>query len=133
MVGTERYCEALLEGGGRCRATPMREVPFCFWHNPETQQEATDARRLGGLRRRREGALEGAYNFDGLGTALGARRLLDIAALDALALENSLGRSRTLAYIAQVSLHALEVGEYAERLAALEAALEPRALQAKRR
>jgi len=104
----------------------MRDAAFCFWHNPATQQEAADARRLGGARRRREGTLAGAYDFDGLATADGPRRLLEIAALDTLALENSLSRSRTLTYIAQVSLHALEVGDLAERLASLEGVIQPR-------
>ena len=54
------------------------------------------------------------------------RRLLEIAVLDTLSLENSVARSRTLAYLAQVALKALEVGEFQERLQALEAAVGPR-------
>ena len=44
----------------------------------------------------------------------------EIAALDTLSLENSVARSRTLAYLAQVALKALEVGTFEERLRALE-------------
>jgi hypothetical protein len=54
------------------------------------------------------------------------RRLLEVAVLDTLSLENSIARSRTLAYLAQVALKTLEVGELQERLQALEAAVRPR-------
>lgn len=52
-----------------------------------------------------------------------ARRL---AVLDTLSLENSVAHSRTLAYLAQVALKALEVGEFEARLEALEKAVIPR-------
>jgi hypothetical protein len=54
------------------------------------------------------------------------RRILEIAVMDTLGLDNSIARSRTLAYLAQVSLKVVEVGDMQERLAALEAAMGPR-------
>ncbi len=51
------------------------------------------------------------------------RRLLEIATLDTLALENSVARSRTLAYLAQPALRCLEVGDLEERISSMEAAL----------
>lgn len=48
--------------------------------------------------------------------------------LDTLALENSVARSRTLAYLSQTALKCLEVGELEERLALLEAAVRSRSL-----
>ena len=80
-----------------------------------------EARRLGGLRRRREVAVSGAYEFVGMETVGGLRRLLEIAAVDTLSLENSIARSRTLAYLAMAAIKLLEVGELEQRLAALEA------------
>jgi len=53
------------------------------------------------------------------------RRLLEIAVLDTLGLENSVARSRTLAYLAQVALKAFEFGEFEERLARIESAVNP--------
>ena len=50
-------------------------------------------------------------------------RILEIAVFDTLGLENSIARSRALAYLAQTSLRALEVGELEERLASVEAAI----------
>jgi hypothetical protein len=125
MLGSRR-CKAIKQGGDRCLAPPLRDSNFCFWHDPEHQPDAADARRLGGLRRRREGTLQGAYDLDGLDTVLGIRRLLEIALLDTLGLENSVGRSRALIAGVLAAAKLLEVGEHEERLAAIEAALGPR-------
>jgi hypothetical protein len=114
------------DDGQPCRAPRLRDSDFCFWHSPEHADEAAEAQRLGGLRRRREKAVASAYDFDGLDSVPKARRLLEIAALDSLALENSVARSRTLAYLAQVALKALEVGEFEQRLDALERLVAPR-------
>ncbi len=92
-------------------------------HSPEHAQEVQEARRLGGLRRKREVAVAGAYDFEGLETVAGIRRLIQVAVLDTLSMENSISRSRTLAYLAQVALHTLEVGNLEERIAALEEAV----------
>ena len=104
----------------------MADSAFCFWHDPEHQQEAAEARRLGGLRRRREGTVSGAYGYEGVGTVEYIQRILDIAIIDTISLENSPSRNRTLGALAGIALKALEVGEMEERLAAIEAALGPR-------
>ena len=122
-----RRCQAIAEGGGPCNAPPLRAGDHCFWHDPESQGEAHEARRLGGLRRRREATLAGVYDFDGLSSIADIRRLLEIAVTDTLELQNSVARSRTLAYLAQTALRCFEVGEVDARLAALETAVEPRA------
>ncbi len=93
-------------------------------HSPEYAEEVAEARRLGGLRRRREVAVSGAYEFDGLETVAGLRRLLVIAALDTLGLENSIARARTLVYLVGVAGKLLETGELEERLAYLEKAFQ---------
>jgi hypothetical protein len=89
-------------------------------HSPEHAKEVQEARRLGGLRRKREATVVGAYEFEGLSTVDGIRRLLEVAVLDTLGMENSISRSRTLAYLAQVALRTLEVGDLEERIVALE-------------
>ena len=91
-------------------------------HSPEHATEAAEARRLGGLRRRREVAVVGAYDLGGLETVADLRRILEIALLDTLSLENSIARSRTLGYLVGVAGKLLETAELEERLAALEAA-----------
>jgi hypothetical protein len=90
-------------------------------HAPEHAEEATEARRLGGLRRRREGTVAGAYEFGGLESVAGIRRLLEVAAVDTLGLDNSI--ARTLAYLAMVAAKLLETGELEQRISSLEAAV----------
>jgi hypothetical protein len=133
MELSARGCQARAENGEPCRQKPLRDSDFCFWHSPDHAEEATEARRLGGLRRRREKAVSGAYDFGGLADVGQVRRLLEIAALDTLSLENSVARSRTLAYLAQVALKALEVGEFEQRLDALERLVAPRLEKAGKR
>ena len=105
-----------------CRAAPVKDEDHCFWHSPEYAEDVAEARRLGGLRRRREVAVSGAYEVNGLETVGDLRRLLVIASLDTLGLENSIARARTLGYLVGVAGKLLETGELEERLAALEAA-----------
>lgn len=72
-----RHCTFAQLDGRPCRATPMRDVPFCFWHAPGNEEEVAEARRLGGLRRRREKTVSGAFDFEGLGSVDAIRRILD--------------------------------------------------------
>ena len=122
----ERICRATKDDGSPCEAPPLTDGDYCFWHSPEHAAEVAEAGRLGGLRRRREKTVAAAYDLDGLGTVEHVKRLLEIAVVDTLGLENSIARSRTLAYLAQVALKVVEVGDMQERLSALEAAMGPR-------
>ncbi len=124
-----RTCRAETGKGEPCRQAPLQESEFCFWHSPDHTTEAAEARRLGGLRRRKEKAVSGAYDVEGLATVDQIRRLIEIAVLDTLSMENSIARSRTLGYLGQVALKVLEVGDFQERLQALEAAIGPRLRQ----
>ena len=92
-------------------------------HSPEHAEEVAESRRLGGLRSRREVAIGGAYDYRGIDTVYDIKRLIEIAVLDTLAIDNSLSRNRTLAYLAQSALKALETGELEERIEALESAV----------
>ena len=116
-------CSGVKEDRLPCRSPKLRDGDYCLMHSPEHAAEATEARRLGGLRRRREVAVTGAFEFSGLQSVADIRRLLEIAVLDTLGLENSVSRARTLAYLAMAAIKLLDVGELEERLAALEAAV----------
>ena len=99
MLGVARppACSARTRDGSPCGATPMRDQPFCFWHHPDHKQEAAEARRLGGLRRRRERTLEGAYDLHkGFRSVDGILRFVEIAALDLLGLDASVARSNAM-------------------------------------
>ena len=122
-----RACKATATDGSPCRANPLQDSDYCLMHDPEHAEEMQEARRLGGLRRRREKVTQDAYSVGDLEDVGEVRRLLQIAVLDTLSLENSIARSRTLADLSQVALKALEVGELEERLKALETTVQPRA------
>jgi hypothetical protein len=94
-------------------------------HSPEHAKEVQDARRIGGLHRKREATLSAAFDFEGLETVEGIRRLLQIAATDALAMESSPARSRQLVYIALAALRVLEVRDFEQRLMGLEQSVSP--------
>ena len=119
-------CAGRQRDGRQCGAPPMRGEDFCLFHSPEHAEDAAEARRLGGLRRRREKTVVGAYGIEGLDSVAAIRRILEIAVFDTLGLDNSLARSRTLIAAAQAATRLLEAGELEARIVALEAALESR-------
>lgn len=80
-----RRCGQMLPIGRPCSAPPMRDARFCFWHNPASEDDVAEARRLGGIRRRRERAVAGAYELAGARTVDGLFRVLEIAMIDAMA------------------------------------------------
>jgi|NGEPerStandDraft_6_1074524.scaffolds.fasta_scaffold337415_2 hypothetical protein len=118
-----RSCVFVMADGRTCRAGPQRERPYCFAHDPERTAEAAEARRLGGLRRRKEGTIAVAYDLPGLDTVDGIRRLLEIVSTDGLGMENGVPRLRALISTAVAATNLLKVGEFEERLAALEASV----------
>ena len=118
-----RICIARKADGSPCGSPPLKDERQCLMHSPEHAQEVAESRRLGGLRRRREVAVTSAYEFEGVDTVFGIRRLLEIAIVDALGLENSISRARTLAYLAMTAIKLMEVGELELRIEALETAV----------
>lgn len=121
-----RTCREIRSNGEPCRAAPLRESNFCLWHDPEQADVVAEARRLGGVRRKRETTLAGAYEIEGLGSVAEIRRIVEIAVLDALSLDNSVARGRLLVACALAGAKLLEVGELEQRLADVEATLGPR-------
>jgi hypothetical protein len=118
-----RSCTFVMPDGRACRAGPQRDRPYCFSHDPERAEEAAEARRLGGLRRRKEGTIAVAYDLPGLDTVAGIRRLLDVVVTDGIGLDNGIARLRVLISASSAATSLLKVGEFEERLAALESAL----------
>ncbi|MBA3689039.1 MAG: hypothetical protein H0W81_09455 [Chloroflexi bacterium] len=90
-------------------------------HDPEQAEEAAAARRLGGIRRRRESTLAVAYELGGLQSVAGLRRLLDIIVADGLSLDNGIGRLRVLIAAVSTGARLLEVRDLEARIQALEA------------
>jgi hypothetical protein len=58
----KRRCAGTKPDGQPCQMAPLHDRPFCFAHDPERAAEAAEARRMGGLRRRKEGTIaDGSY------------------------------------------------------------------------
>src|SRR5947209_1552194 len=72
---------------------------------------------------RREHTVTGDYDFQGLDSVPAIRRLLEIAALDALGLDNSLGRVRSIVAVVGAATSLLRTGELESRIETLESAL----------
>ena len=115
-----RRCAFRSATGEPCRAAPLRDSQYCIMHSPEHAQEMQEARKLGRTRRKREVTLAGAYDVDGVASVQDVQRILQIALLETLAIENSMSRNRTLIYLAMAGLKTLEVGDHEDRITALE-------------
>ena len=113
-------CAGSTKGGEPCRVPALRGGSLCFTHAPSAARARAKARRKGGLR---------AHGLDPTAPAptvrLAAVRdvvaLLEVAAGDALGMQPSAVRARTLCNVVAVAIRALEVGALEERVAALEA------------
>jgi hypothetical protein len=102
---------------GRPRgAWPMRGELFSLWHSPAHEDEAAEARRLGGPRRKRETSVAGAYDLEGLASLPALRRILEVVAVDTLAFDNGIARSRALIALVGVAAKLIELGEVEERI-----------------
>jgi hypothetical protein len=123
MVG--RACTYQMADGRACRATPLREQPLCFWHTPEREEDATEARRMGGLHRRKKRTVATIYGFGGLRSIEDHQALLETIAVETLGLENSIARNRALTAIVATGAKLIELGDLASRIAAIEATLGP--------
>jgi hypothetical protein len=116
-----RGCTFEMPDGLRCRAPALRGKALCYWHDPDKAEAAAEARRIGGLHRRKAKSVATIYDFSGLRSIEGAQRLLETAAIETLALENSIQRNRTLISAAAGAGKLIEAGDLDARLTAVEA------------
>ena len=121
-----RRCAVAKSDGQPCQMAPLRDRPYCFNHDPERAEEAAEARKLGGHRRRKEGTIAVAYDLPGIDRVEGIRRILDIVVTDALGLEIGVNKLRVLISAATAATKLLETAEFEERLAAVEAVVRNR-------
>ena len=119
-MASRHTCRALKGNGRPCRAPALHAGSACFWHAPESREDAAEARRLGGLRRRREGTVGGAYALEGFRTGADLQRVLELALADTLELENTVPRTRALTQLVAVAARVKETTELEARLRALE-------------
>ena len=130
---SQRACRGISKGGERCLAPPMLDGDFCFWHDPDHQEDVAKARQAGGVRRRREGTVSTAYDIGDTSSVEGLKRVHQIAVMDTLSLENSISRNRTLGYLTQVGAMLLEKGDLADKVDAMTSVMSPRMNQQPKR
>jgi hypothetical protein len=124
MVG--RACSFEMPDGRACRAAPLRGESFCFWHSPDTADDLAEARRMGGLHRRKKRTVATIYGFGGLRSIEDHQALLETVVIETMTLENSIGRNNAVTRMIATGAKLIELGDLASRIAAIEATLGPR-------
>ena len=111
-------CQADNLKGQPCGAAALKGDDFCYMHSPSKAEERAQARKLGGYRTRRpHGSARSPRRVRSIGHVL---KLLDYALGETLELENSITRGRLLVALAGEYIKALDVGEFEQRLQAIE-------------
>ena len=64
--GNTTSCAFISDQANHANAAPLNDSDFCRMHSPEHMKEVQEARRLGGLRRKRESTIASAYHFESL-------------------------------------------------------------------
>src|SRR2546427_10346945 len=109
-VVDRRNCAGTKGDGQPCSNASLPDDDYCFFHSPAHAAEAAEARRLGGVNRRREVTLKEVYAVDRLETIEQIQRLIEVATIGLLAAENSISRNRALLAAAATAAKLLEVG-----------------------
>ena len=121
MVG--RACSFEMPDGRACRAAPLRGESFLFWHSPDTTADLAEARRMGGLHRRKKRTVAAIYGFGGLRSIEDHQALLETVVIETMTLENSIARNSAVTRMIATEAKLIELGDLATRLAAIEATL----------
>lgn len=113
-------CKGKTRSGARCQA-PAGQSGFCYFHDPSMATVRAQARKMGGKARRAPKPSEGtpAPVVSDVASILG---LVNQVIADVWALENTCPRARALLSAAAEARNALSIGEFEERLKALERA-----------
>src|SRR5262245_7188239 len=115
-------CQARNRHGQPCGAFALADSDYCFSHDPSVRQQRQQARSQGGKARHRKHLSwsdEDHRPSIHIQSVTDVLALLERALLHEVTLENSHNRNRTIGYLCQVALKALEVGALEERVAAL--------------
>jgi hypothetical protein len=118
-------CAGQNDRGELCGMPPLKGEAWCFAHHKDRAGERMAAQKRGGRRNRVAGTVltlaedEAAVPLE-LGDMKAVQAALNLVWRDTMRQENSAQRSRTLVAVALAAMKALEVGEYEDRIRALE-------------
>jgi len=124
---TAKKCRGTNKDGSPCDAYALDGSDYCFHHDPDCADERREARSKGG--RARHGRHIGPVGQSepvSLDTAADVTALIKRTIDDTLRLENSLRRARTIGYLSNLFLKALDVADLEQRVLALEHLLDMR-------
>jgi len=130
MATTAMQCKAANKQGEPCQS-PARESGYCWAHDPAVAADRAAARSAGGLARHGRTVKQGrairhiiendsaqqTITIEGPRDVL---RLINQAIADALSMEVSLNRARTLGSLAETAIRVFQAVELEARLTALE-------------
>jgi hypothetical protein len=122
-MALRRTCKERRAEGQPCRMAPLLDSDYCWVHDPANAEAAAEARRAGGMQRRREGTFQVVYDFVGVETVPDIQWLVTLTIVETLALPNGVARNRTLLAGAQVATKLLETGVLEDRIKVLEQAV----------
>ena len=115
----KRRCQGTTRAGNACQMRPLRDSDWCWNHSPLVVADRAQARSRGGAagKRATPSELAGTITLQGPKEAM---LLLEVAANETLALDNSAARNRTLVQIALAWARVWETVLLEQRLRALE-------------
>lgn len=115
-------CSYLTRRGDRCRAQPLAGQSWCGLHHPDNQARVAAGRKVGGSRRKRPTT----NPVDGmpLESVADVRAVLELALVDALALDPSAGRVRAVVSVAAEAARLIRDADVDAKLGELEAMIE---------
>jgi hypothetical protein len=117
-----KRCKGKTKSGQPCQATAGADG-FCTFHSPAHGAARAIGRKRGGQRHRVPHVADPSSVKTPIRDVSGVMALLDVAAIDTLAQENSAQRTKALVAVALAYFRGLEVGEIEQRLEAIEQAL----------
>lgn len=120
-----KRCKGKTKSGAACSA-PAGADGFCTFHSPAHGKARAMGRKRGGERHRVPHVADSSTVKTPIRDVPGVMQLLDVAAIDTLAQENSAQRTKALVAVALAYFRGLEVGEVEQRLGAIEQALKLR-------
>ena len=122
MLMSKRKCEAKNKRGEPCSAS-ANDTGFCFTHDATKGKERAIARRKGGLQRITPHVADAELVPKQTRSIEDAMIILDYALQESLVLPNTIQRGRLLVSISHGYIEALKVGEFEQRMEAVENAL----------
>lgn len=118
-TAVKRQCEFIKDSGERCKAKPVSDSKFCFFHDPNKSEEQKMARQKGGYARRSATLPKNMPEFEIKG-AEEVVRLLSVTINQVRRGELDPRVANAVGYLSGIILKANEQGEIEKRLKQIE-------------